>query len=193
LSANPPTVSLAWTNNATNPAATTFLVQRASDPNFTQNVVNLPAVAAPAVSTIDSTVTTHATYYYRVRAENAIAYSVWSATATATTAGQLPAAPTNLAVVGATRTSLTVRWTNQASSLQGFHLERSLFATGPWNQPPTFPRYNVVPNPLPLVGDTVSYTNSNLLRNVTYWYRVRAYNADGTSAWVGPVSGRTLP
>ncbi len=69
-------VALSWTNNATNPAATDFLVQRATDSGFTANVTTF-TVSAPATAYTDTTVTT-GTYYYRVRAENSISYSVWT-------------------------------------------------------------------------------------------------------------------
>jgi len=74
-------VALAWTNNATNPAATDFVVQRATDNGFTANVTTF-TVNGPATAYTDTPVTT-GTYYYRVRAENAISYSLWTDPATA--------------------------------------------------------------------------------------------------------------
>ncbi|MEI6727779.1 MAG: hypothetical protein WCN81_16365, partial [Actinomycetes bacterium] len=69
-------VALAWTNNATNPAATDFVVQRATDVGFTTNVASV-TISGPATAYTDTPLTA-GTYYYRVRAENAISYSVWS-------------------------------------------------------------------------------------------------------------------
>ena len=79
LTATPGTgvVTLAWVNNATNPAATDFVVQRATDAAFTANVTSF-TVSGPATAYTDTAVTSGTTYYYRVRAENAISYSVWS-------------------------------------------------------------------------------------------------------------------
>jgi len=72
-----PVVALAWTDNATNPAATDNLIQRATDAGFTQNVTTV-SIAGAATSYSDSSVAAGTTYYYRVRAENAISYSVWT-------------------------------------------------------------------------------------------------------------------
>jgi hypothetical protein len=72
-----PAVALAWTDNATNPAATDNLIQRATDAGFTQNVTTV-SIDGAATSYSDSSVAAGTTYYYRVRAENAISYSVWT-------------------------------------------------------------------------------------------------------------------
>ena len=76
-------VVLAWTNNWTNPAATDNLIQRATDAGFTQNVTQF-TIAGAATGYTDSAVTAGTTYYYRVRAENDISYSTWTAAAQAT-------------------------------------------------------------------------------------------------------------
>jgi FtsP/CotA-like multicopper oxidase with cupredoxin domain len=72
-----PAVALAWTNNATNPAATDNLIQRATDAAFTQNLATF-TIDGAATAYTDSSVASGTTYYYRVRAENAISYSVWT-------------------------------------------------------------------------------------------------------------------
>jgi FtsP/CotA-like multicopper oxidase with cupredoxin domain len=77
LTATTARVNLAWVNNAlTAPLATNFLVQRATNAAFTSGVVSY-SVATPATTLANSPVSA-GTYYYRVRAENAIAYSTWS-------------------------------------------------------------------------------------------------------------------
>jgi chitodextrinase len=38
----------------------------------------------------------------------------------------------------------------------------------------------------------ISYTNTGLQANTRYWYRVRAYNSAGNSAYSNTVSSRTL-
>eukprot|EP00879_Flechtneria_rotunda_P003440 GHRR01003669.1.p1 GENE.GHRR01003669.1~~GHRR01003669.1.p1 ORF type:complete len:1144 (+),score=472.39 GHRR01003669.1:203-3634(+) len=49
-------------------------------------------------------------YRCRLRAENSEGYSMWSANATATTAATVPSSPVGLAVVGKSRTSVTLTW-----------------------------------------------------------------------------------
>ena len=184
LSENPPTVALAWVNTATNPAATMFTLQRATDSGFTTNLVTLPPVTAPTTAFTDTTVATHTTYYYRVRAEDAAAYSPWTDPVTVTTLGQLPAAPTNLVITTRTRTSIALTWTDNAANEQGYYVERARDVNGApsnWNRVGT------------LAANTTAFTSTGLQRNTIYWFRVQAFNADGPSAFAGPVSGRTLP
>jgi hypothetical protein len=73
-----PSVALAWTDNATTPAATMYTVERATDAAFTQNVVDVAVNNAAAVALNDTSVVSGTTYYYRVRAENTIGYSAWA-------------------------------------------------------------------------------------------------------------------
>ena len=70
-------ITVTWTDNATNPAATMYTVERATDAAFTQNVVDTPLNVPTATSFADTTVVSGTTYFYRVRAENSASYSVW--------------------------------------------------------------------------------------------------------------------
>lgn len=77
----PGTVTLDWVNNATVPAATTFVIERSTSSDFRLNRSSF-SVAAPTVTYNDTTIGPEAaTYYYRVRAENATGFSNWSNTA----------------------------------------------------------------------------------------------------------------
>ena len=81
LTATPSTgqVVLAWTDNATEPAATTYTVERATDSGFTTGVTDIAVPNATATGYTDSGLAS-GTYYYRVRAENTAAYSQWTPT-----------------------------------------------------------------------------------------------------------------
>ena len=174
LSALPPTVSLAWIDHAT--TETGFTIQRATNAGFTTGLTNF-TVAANTTAYLDATVSTHRTYYYRVQAFNAVGNSAWSNTASATTLGQLPADPSNLVLVSTSRylffwSQTTISWKDNSTNEQGFRIERSTAgATGPWTQVAT------------VGANTTSYTNTFLSRSTPYWYRVRAYNADGNSGY----------
>ena len=76
-------VALTWTDNATMPAATMYTVERATNANFTSAVVDIAVNNATATAYTDTPVAS-GTYYYRVRAENAAAYSTWSPDPTTT-------------------------------------------------------------------------------------------------------------
>jgi hypothetical protein len=62
-------VSLAWTRNSTN--ETGLEVERATDPNFTQNVTLVGTTGPGVTQFTDSGLSSLATYYYRVRATGA--------------------------------------------------------------------------------------------------------------------------
>ena len=70
-------VALTWTDNATMPAATMYKVERATDAGFTAGVTDFIVNSATATTYTDTPVAS-GTYYYRVRAEDAAAYSTWS-------------------------------------------------------------------------------------------------------------------
>ncbi|MBI5486997.1 MAG: fibronectin type III domain-containing protein [Deltaproteobacteria bacterium] len=172
LSTAPPSVTLTWIDNSTTPAATMFGLQRADDANFTVNVVTLPTGASLATSFVDTTVTGGSTYYYRVRAENAVAFSPWSATASVTAAGQLPLPVTGLTVTAFTASSISVAWTNPTGGAPatGLRVEyRNGALSRPWNLAATLP------------PTATSYTITGLRNNTLYSIRVVAVNAFGGS------------
>lgn len=180
LSANPPTVTLAWTDNANNEAGLT--IQRSTNSNFSQNVVSFTALPN-ATGYTDTTPPANTRVYYRVRAFNGVGTSGWSNSFNLTTPGQLPLDPTNLTLVTAStsRSRLAIAWTDNSNNEQGFYVERSTAGfNGPWT------RINTTN------ANSVSYSNSNLSRNTTYWYRVQAYN-NGVSGFTNVISGTTLP
>ena len=76
-------VTLTWTDNWTNPAATDNLIERATDAAFTQNVTTI-SIDPAATTYSDTAVTGGTTYYYRVRAENDVSFSAWSVAAPVT-------------------------------------------------------------------------------------------------------------
>ncbi|MHB9111246.1 MAG: hypothetical protein ACYC4D_01255 [Thermoleophilia bacterium] len=74
-------MTLHWVNNATVPPPATFVIERSKNSDFRLNRATF-SVAAPTVTYNDATIGPEAaTYYYRVRADNAAGYSGWSNTA----------------------------------------------------------------------------------------------------------------
>jgi len=83
---------------------------------------------------------------------------------------QGPAAPSNLTATPVN--SIQLNWQDNSTDEDGFYVEYALSATGPWTQ-----IANVGPN-------TTGYLHTGGLTNgVEYFYRVSAYNSNGTSAY----------
>jgi hypothetical protein len=89
-----------------------------------------------------------------------------------------PIAPSALAVTSVTSSSISLSWTDNASNESGFAVERSSDGTN-FTQVAT------------LGANASSYTGSGLASNTTYWFRVRAYNSAGSSAYTAVVSATT--
>jgi hypothetical protein len=178
---------------------TNYVLQRATDANFTRNVVQTtsgkfvaPAVASfgslipsTATSYTDSAVTSGTTYYYRVRAENSVGYSVWSA-ATSVVARPTPSAvPTNFRVTQILQSSAVLAW-NQPASVAvpvSFTLVRATdpaFTTGV---------YTVSG----IAGHLLSWVPTGMTRNRTYYFKIQSVNAGASSAWSSTLTFKTLP
>jgi hypothetical protein len=168
----PVTVSLTWVDASSN--ETGFELQRSLDPTFAAGTAtwNLPADARAFV---DDTAEPVKTYHYRIRAFNGVGASAWSET-TVVTPGEPPEAPSSLSVLGVTSRSVYLAWLDRSNNELGFHLERS------------GPAGTVV---LTLPRNTMSHLDSGLARGTRYTYRLRAFNADGVSAWTAPLLVRT--
>ncbi len=172
----PLAVRLTWTNNATYPAATEVTIERATNAAFTQNLAVFTTGPAASAYT-DTTVAAGTTYYYRVRSENTVGYSVWSNTATVRVLA--PATPpTNLVARGfatnATQASVNLTWAEApTTTVTGFTIQlatNAAFTTG----------LKTVTVP----GPSRAYSFTALLRRTKYYVRIQALNGSGASSWV---------
>jgi hypothetical protein len=91
----------------------------------------------------------------------------------------VPATPTSLTARASSSTSVTVTWSDASSNETGFKLERSTDGVA----------YTEIAT---LGAGSTSYSNTGLSARTNYWYRVRAYNSAGNSAYSN-VSSVTTP
>ena len=172
----PPRVNLTWTNNATYPAATEVAIERATNAAFTQNPV-LFTTGPTAASYTDTAVTGGTTYYYRVRSENSVGYSVWSNTVTVRTPVP-PPPPTNLVAKGfatnATQASVNLTWAEAPSTtVTGFTIQLATNAA-----------FTAGLKTVTVPGASRAYSFTALLRRTKYYVRIQALNGSTASAWV---------
>jgi alpha-L-arabinofuranosidase len=90
----------------------------------------------------------------------------------------IPAAPTSLVATAISRTRIDLRWIDNSSNEDGFKIERSQDGV-------SFAQIATV------AANTTTYPSTGLAGNRTYYYRVRAYNAAGNSAYTNVASAKT--
>jgi hypothetical protein len=96
-----------------------------------------------------------------------------------TTPPAIPAAPAGLTATPASSSAISLAWTDNSNNETGFDIERSAD--------------NVNWAALATVGsNSQSYSNTGLAASTRYYYRVRAKNSTGNSAYTGVASATTL-
>jgi PKD repeat protein len=165
-------VTLAWTDNADNELA--FELERSLDgTTFAQT-----NIFGPNVTTYQVTGLTAATpYYWRIRATNAVGNSPYSSIYAVTTSAVPPPTPTDppIAPSGLTATALGVNavalaWSDNSTDETSFELVFGLDGIG-WVPLATIP------------ANAESWAVPGLAPVTTYYFRIRAVNANGFSAW----------
>ena len=173
-----PAIALAWTGNGSRPAATSHLLQRATDADFGTGLTTI-TVAGTATRYTDATITPGVTYHYRIRAENAAGCSTWSNSSPASV--RLPA-PSGLAatVPPATPLRVALRWVNRS------------FATGLDVQRATNPTFTSGPGTTAVpVADR--HLDPAVAPDTTYYYRVRTTYLGTASPWSTVATVTTPP
>ncbi|MEA3313527.1 MAG: fibronectin type III domain-containing protein, partial [Caldisericota bacterium] len=161
-------ISLTWTDNSDNEDG--FKIERKEAGG---TFAEIDTALADATTYSDTTVSPETTYYYRIRAYNTIGDSVYSDEAHATTpaAGTAPAAPTSLLLAAASCNEISLNWTDNADNEENYIIERKE-AGGTYSAIETS-----------LAPDTESYSDTSVSAETTYYYRVKATNSIGDSAY----------
>jgi titin len=173
LLSNPLRVRLTWRDNANNEGS--FALERAANGGAFTLLATVPARngTGNTVTYNDTTVLAGNTYEYRVMSVNGVGQSAYSNTFSA--ALLAPAAPSNFigsAVVNGNNATVTLTWADNSTNETSFQIQRATnetFTTG-------------------LNTSTVAANSTTRVetrpRNRSYYYRIRAVNAAGVSAWV---------
>ena len=156
-------VALAW--NASS-GATSYNVKRSATSGGPYTVIANPT----STSYLDPTAVNGTTYVYVVSASNTAGESAESAQVSATpSAPTVPAAPSSLTLT-TTKKKIRLNWVDNSNNETGFKIERSTDGV-------SFAQIATV------TANIVTYQNGGLTSGVLYYYRVRATNGTGDSAY----------
>jgi fibronectin type 3 domain-containing protein len=173
-----PQAGLTFRDNASNEAF--FVLERSVDGGAFSLIAQPPARNSTGnVSFTDTAILAGHTYQYRVAAVNAGGTSAYA------TSGQVatplpPPAPSGLtgsAVQSGKKANVTLAWTDLSSNETGFTIERATNAA-----------FTVGLTATTVAANTVTTTQTGLYRGVTYFFRVKAINQGGASAWSNVLS-----
>jgi hypothetical protein len=176
-------VKLSWSAPSDNGGSsiTGYVVERATSPGMTANVVTYSVTGTSTTITEPDYATT---YYYRVSAKNAIGTSSYGPAANITTGADVPAAPTIGAVSAIGPLGATVAWsapsTDNGSAVTSYTVH--------WSTDSTF-----AAGVSSATASASPYAITGLTPATTYYAQVQAVNAVGAGAWSSAVSFLTLP
>ena len=156
-------VSLTWSASS---GATSYNVKRSTTSGGPYTTI----ATTTSTSYLDTTVANGTTYFFVVSAVNNIGESANSTEVSATpSAPTVPAAPSNL-TLSTTKKKVRLSWVDNSSNETGFKIERSTDGVN-------FAQIATV------AANVVTYQNNGLSSGVRYYYRVRATNGTGDSAY----------
>gem|GEM_PF-5350754 len=163
-------IAMKWVDNAT--AEVGFKIERSTDGGATFAQIN--TVGPNTTTYANGKLVTGRSYYYRVRAYDAVANSKFSNRAlgiplVAPSSGKLPA-PTNLKAKASSATGIGLTWTDNANTETGYRIERGIDGK-------SFKPVNSIG------ANQTSYANGKLATGTKYYYRVAAFNASGIGSY----------
>jgi fibronectin type 3 domain-containing protein len=164
---------LAWNDNSNN--ETGFVIESSlngSSYNFLDTVgANVTGYDAGGLSS-------GTTYFFQVAAFNAGGTSAFSGATSWQTLPNVPATPTFTSILAGSSSQININWTNVANET-GYNLYRSLNDVS----------YTGITT---LGANVTGFTNSGLSAGTTYFYKIEAFNAEGTSPLSGATSTTTI-
>ncbi|HSF14549.1 MAG TPA: fibronectin type III domain-containing protein [Vicinamibacteria bacterium] len=171
---SPSRIDLSWTDNSSYEAG--FKIERSTDGI---NFVQVATRGANVTTYSNTSLSAGVTYHYRIRAYDGLNHSGYSNVASASTQGA-PAAPSGLGAIAVSSSRIDLSWTDNATNEAGYKVERGTDGV-------SFSQVAV------LGANATTYSNTNLVAETTYYYRVRAYEGANHSEYSDVVSGETLP
>jgi mono/diheme cytochrome c family protein len=163
-------IDLTWTDSSSD--ETGFILERSLISGGTYSFIAILSTNMTSYS--DTSLSALTTYYYRVSATNSGGSSSASNSANATTTAVVtnpPVAPAALTASAISSSQINLNWTDNATTEDGFKIERSTSSVG---------TFNVIET---LTANSTNYSDTTgLSASTTYYYKVYAYNAIGNSS-----------
>jgi hypothetical protein len=176
-------IDLAWTDNANNESGQ--MVERClgvACANFAPIITLAPNVTRYS----DTGLAPGTAYSYRVMAQGSAGNSGYSNTATVTTVvvtpTTAPAAPSALNAAKISRRSVALIWVDNSNNESKFQIERcnGINCTN----------FNKIAS---VSANSIAFTDAGVYPNSDYFYRIRATNSTGKSAYSNTIIVKTLP
>ncbi|MCS7202049.1 MAG: fibronectin type III domain-containing protein [Dictyoglomus sp.] len=167
-------VNLEWKDNSNNEEG--FKIERKKEG---EDWIEIKIVSANVTSYIDTGLTPKTKYFYRIKAFNSAGSSAYSNEAEVTTLPPPLPAPSNLVAKALTGTEVKLEWKDNSDNEEGFKIERKKEGED-WGEIAT------------ISANVTTYIDKGLKTNTKYYYRVRAFNADGNSSWSNEAEVTTL-
>ncbi len=169
-------IDLQWVDASTN--ETYFLLERCVGAGCS-DFVRIDSLGVGTTTFQDVSVAVGNVYRYRVAAFNNSGTAGYDGPSEATTL--LPADPAAMTASVITSSRIDLTWTDLSDNEDGFRVER---CSGIGCS--SFVEIVALP------AGTTAYSNTGLTINTFYTYRVRAFNAAGTSAYATPIDANTF-
>ncbi len=165
--------NLQWTDNSLNEIW--FRIERSTDNLAYEQIADAKINTSVYFDTglIDGT-----TYYYRVFVYNSKLSSGYSNVSVSTTPLK---PPSSLIANTISDSQVNLQWQDISLSEQGFRIERKTGISGSWELIATSS------------ADSTNYSDTGLVESTLYYYRLKAFNANGESNYSNEIFASTFP